>query len=51
MSLKENVTNFFCILALSAGQLFGLLGPDLARGPLIEKPCPMVLKMQVSSSN
>jgi len=42
MELKENVINFFSILRCSAGQLFGLRGPDLARGPLIEDLWSMV---------
>ena len=39
MNFKDNVRNFSAFWHCSAGQLFGLRGPDLARGPLIEDPC------------
>ena len=39
MDFKENTINLFSILALPTGQSFGLRGPDLSRGPLIEDPC------------
>jgi len=42
MDFKENVINFFSILALLAGQLLGLRGPDLARGPLIKDLWPII---------
>ena len=43
MDFKETVINFFSISRCSAGQLFGLRGPDLARRPIIEDPWPMIL--------
>jgi len=36
MDFKENVKIYSAFWCCSAGQLFGLRGPDLARGPLIE---------------
>src|SRR6218665_3323566 len=44
MNFKENVINFFSILALLRGPIVWLRGPDLARGPLIEDPCHTIKK-------
>ena len=38
MDLKENIINFFIILALLRGPIAWTCGPDLARVPLIEDP-------------
>jgi len=45
MDFKENVNKFSAFWPCSAGQLFGLRGPDLACRLLIEEPCSKPCKL------